>query len=105
MVIQVCNPSYLEGSYLEGVGGTWSEAVPAQMHETLSEKQTEAKRTGGMAQVIKPFPSMCEALRSNISTAKKKLKVSYLQENIHLIGDTNQKSQLGSSLTDATNGL
>jgi hypothetical protein len=34
------------------VGGSWSKAGPRQKHETLSEKQTKAKRAGGVAQGV-----------------------------------------------------
>jgi hypothetical protein len=39
-------------------------------HETLSEKQTKNRRTGGVARVVECLPSKCKALRSNPSTAK-----------------------------------
>jgi hypothetical protein len=41
---------------------------------TLSEKQTKAKRAGGMTQVVECLPSKYKTLNSNHSTAKKKKK-------------------------------
>jgi hypothetical protein len=43
--------------------------------EVLSEKQTKAKRAGGVAQVEERLLSKCKALSSNSSTARKKKKV------------------------------
>jgi hypothetical protein len=42
--------------------------------ETLSEKQTKEKRTGGVAQEVACLPSKREALNSNSSIVKKKNK-------------------------------
>jgi hypothetical protein len=36
----------------------------------LVQKITKAKRTGGMAQMVAHLLSKCEALNSNLSTAK-----------------------------------
>jgi hypothetical protein len=35
------------------VGGPWSEVHVGRVNETLSQKCTQNKRTGGMAQVVK----------------------------------------------------
>jgi hypothetical protein len=43
-------------------------------NKTLSEKQTKAKRAGGMTQVVECLPSKYKTLNSNHSTAKKKKK-------------------------------
>jgi hypothetical protein len=47
---------------------TWAK------RETLSPKQPEQKRVGGVAQVIVCLPSKHEALISSLSSAKKKIK-------------------------------
>jgi hypothetical protein len=39
-------------------------------------KVTKAKRAGGAAQEVECLPSMCEALSSNRSTTKKKIKIT-----------------------------
>jgi hypothetical protein len=46
MVACVCNPGYLRGE-----GGTIKvQSQPGQKHETLSEKQTKAKKAEGAVQ-------------------------------------------------------
>jgi hypothetical protein len=42
--------------------------------ETISEKQTTAKRAGRLAQMVDCLLSNCKVLSSNFSTAKKKKK-------------------------------
>jgi hypothetical protein len=44
-----------------------------QEHETLSEKQTKAKRAWYVAQMVQHEPSKHETLNSNSSTIKKKI--------------------------------
>jgi hypothetical protein len=61
MVAHACNPSYSVGS-----GKRQSYSV------ILSEKQTENKRTGRVAQVAVHLPSKHEALSSNPTTHAKK---------------------------------
>jgi hypothetical protein len=47
---------------LARVGGSQSEAGPRQKHETLSEKQTKAKRIRGMDQVVEYLLSKYKTL-------------------------------------------
>jgi hypothetical protein len=53
MVVHTCNPSYL------GDGGRriTLQGEPRQKCKTLAEKQTKAKRTDSLAQVVKYLPS------------------------------------------------
>jgi hypothetical protein len=52
--------------------------VPSQPRQidckTLSQKQTTQKRAGRLAQEVECLPSKREALSSNLSTTKKKIK-------------------------------
>jgi hypothetical protein len=60
-VAHVYSPSYSGGVGRRTIVQGWSR----QKHETLPEKQTKAKRGGGVAQVAVHLPSKCRALSSN----------------------------------------
>jgi hypothetical protein len=69
-VVYACNPSYLGGRgrriMFQGQSG--------QKRGILSEKQTENKSSGGMAQMVECLSSRLEALSSNLHTHTKGLK-------------------------------
>jgi hypothetical protein len=59
-----------------------SEASRRQKIETLSEKQTKAKRAGDMAEAAEHLPSMIKALNSNPSTSQRKEKKNYTRDEL-----------------------
>jgi hypothetical protein len=54
------------------VGGSQSKAGLRQKQETLSEKQTKAKRADRVAQVVERLPDTSKTLSSNPVPQKKK---------------------------------
>jgi hypothetical protein len=46
---------------------------PGKKHEPLFKNKTEAKRVGGMAQVVEDLPSKCETLSSNSVLSRKNI--------------------------------
>jgi hypothetical protein len=56
------------------IGESQSEAGPGQKCETLSEKQTKAKRAGGVAEVVEHLLRKHEVLSSNQYHQKKTQK-------------------------------
>jgi hypothetical protein len=68
-VAHTCNPSYSGGRV---------QNQPGQIiRETLSQKYSAHKRTGGVTQVIKCLPSKHKALSSNHSTTKKTKNIKH----------------------------
>jgi hypothetical protein len=53
MIVHVCNPSYSGGRGRRIL----VPGQPRQKHETLSEKQTKARKAGVMARAIEHLPS------------------------------------------------
>jgi hypothetical protein len=61
VVAHTCNPSYL---------GSIGRRIEAHGEKCKTQKQTKARRTGAVSQVVEHLPSKLEALSSISSTTK-----------------------------------
>jgi hypothetical protein len=79
LVAHSCNPICSEGRDQKNCS---SKPAQANSQQILSQKNPSQKRADGVAQVLEDLPSECEALSSNLRTAKKKNRTKKTHETV-----------------------